>query len=66
MAEVKTEIQRGFYKQRLLMKNDDERKLLEETDEEAEKREIKSCTLVDDDTNINNLRPTDLPTNKEG
>ena len=42
LAEVKTEIQRGFYKQRLTMKNDEERELLGETEEEAEKREIKS------------------------
>ena len=50
------------------MKNDEERTLLEETEEEAEKREIKSHALVDEETNtmnFNNLRPPDLPTNKQ-
>ena len=68
MAEVKTEIQRGFYKQRLTMKNEEERELLGESEEEAEKRETNSHALVDEETNIinfNNLRPTDLPTNKQ-
>ena len=68
MMEVKTEIQRGFYKQRLNMKNEEERKLVDESEEEFENNEIKSHALVDDETkvmNFNNLRPTDLPTNKQ-
>ena len=68
MAEVKTEIQRGFYKQRLTIKNEEERELLGESEEEAEKRETNSHPLVDEETkiiNFNNLRPTDLPTNKQ-
>ena len=66
--ELKTEIQRGFYKQRLSMKNEAERKLTGESEEEYEKNKIKSHALVDEETNtvnFNNLRPTDLPTNKQ-
>ena len=68
LSEVKTEIQRGFYKQRLSIKNEADRLLFEESEEEAEKREINSHALVDEETkviNFNNLRPTDLPTNKQ-
>ena len=39
MVEVKTEIQKCFYKQRLNMKSEEERNLAGETEEEAEKRE---------------------------
>ena len=68
LAEVKTEIQKGFYKQRLSMKNEEERILAGETEEEAERNEINSHALVDDATkviNFNNLRVTDLPTNRQ-
>jgi len=67
MVEVKTEIQKCFYKQRLSMKNQEERILMDETEEEAEEKERKSHELVDVDTNtinFNKLRPTDIPTNK--
>ena len=49
------------------MKNEEERELLGESEEEAEKRETNSHALVDEETNIinfNNFRLTDLPTNK--
>ena len=67
LVEVKTEIQKCFYKQRLSTRNQEERILMEETEEEAEERERKSHELVDNDTNtinFNKLRPTDIPTNK--
>ena len=68
LVDVKTEIQKGFYKQRLNMKSEEEREEMEETEEEAEERERKSHALVDRETNtinFNNLRPTDLPTNRQ-
>ena len=50
------------------MKSEEERILVGETEEEAEINEIKSHALVDDETkviNFNNLRVTDLPTNRQ-
>ena len=50
------------------MKNEEERILAGETEEEAERNEINSHALVDDATkviNFNNLRVTDLPTNRQ-
>ena len=67
MVEVKTEIQKCFYKQRLNMKSEEERILAGETEEESEKREREEHALVDLNTNtlnFNNMRVTDIPTNK--
>ena len=67
LIEAKTEIQKGFYKQRMSIRKEEERKETDETEEEAEKNDAKAHELVDKDTktiNFNNLRPTDLPTNK--
>ena len=50
------------------MKSEEKRILVGETEEEAEINEIKSHALVDDETkviNFNNLRVTDLPTNRQ-
>ena len=67
LVDVKTEIQKGFYKQRLNMKSEEEREELGENQEDTEEREMREHALVEKDTNIinfNNLRPTDLPTNR--
>ena len=67
MVDVKTEIQKCFYKQRLNMKSEEDRLLAGETEEEAEVRETEEHSLVDEDSNTLNfskLRVTDIPTNK--
>ena len=49
------------------MKSEEEREELGENQEDAEEREMREHALVEKDTNIinfNNLRPTDLPTNR--
>ena len=66
LVYVKTEIQEGFYKQRLNMKSEKGEEL-GENQKDAEEREMREHALVEKDTNIinfNNLRPTDLPTNR--
>ena len=68
LIEVKKEIQKGFYKQRLSMKREEERKEAGETEEEAEKNDAEAHKLIDRESNtinFNNLRPTDLPSNKQ-
>ena len=69
LVDVKTEIQKGFYKQRLNMKSEEEREELGENQEDAEEREMREHALVEKDTNIinfNNLRPTDLTNRAAG
>ena len=66
MVEVKTEIQKCFYKQRLNMKSEEDRNLAGETEEEAEEREREESELVDSNNilNFNRMRVTEIPTNK--
>ena len=64
LSEVKTEIQKGFYKQRLSMKREEERIADGETEEEAEKNDAKAHELFDkasNTINFNNLRPLTDP-----
>ena len=67
LAEVKTEIQKCFYKERLNISNQEERNTLGLTEKEAEEKEHKEHELFDYETkviNFSKLRPTDLKTNK--
>ena len=60
LIEVKTEIQKGFYKQRLSMKREEERIEAGETEEEAEKNDAEAHKLIDKESKPSTATTLDL------